>query len=136
MDLNQFLLALKARRKAFYTVLAATVFTALAIALIVPKNYVASTTILIDARDDQQLGASERLSPRERTGYLQTQVDLVNSGRVAKRVVRDLKIAQMPGVREEYERDTGGNGSIEDWAAGALQEKVEIDAAASTVSTG
>ena len=64
MDLNQFLLALKARRKAFYTVLAATVFTALAIALIVPKNYVASTTILIDARDEQQLSASERLANR------------------------------------------------------------------------
>jgi succinoglycan biosynthesis transport protein ExoP len=135
MDLNQFLLALKARRKAFYTVLAATVFTALAIALIVPKNYVAATTVLIDARDEQQLSAAERLSPRERTGYLQTQMDLLMSGRVAKRVVRDLKIAQMPGVREDYERDTGGNGTLEDWASAQLLKKLKVDATASNVLT-
>ena len=135
MDLNQFMLALRARRKAFYTVLAATVLAALAIALIVPKNYVASTTILIDARDEQQLSPAERLSPRERTGYLQTQVDLIQSGRVAKRVVRELKIAQMPGVREDYERDTGGNGSLEDWAAANLLKKLKVDAAASNIVT-
>ncbi len=135
MDLNQFLMALRARRKAFYAVLAATVLTAVAIALIVPKNYVASTTILIDARDEQSLAPGERLSPRERTGYLQTQVDLIQSGRVAKRVVRELKLAQMPGVREDYERDTGGMGTLEDWAAAQLQKKLKVDAAASNVIT-
>src|SRR2546423_8923542 len=138
MDLNQFMLALRARRKAFYAVLAATVLVALAVALIVPKNYVASTTVLIDARDEQQLSAAERLSPRERTGYLQTQVDLILSGRVAKRVVRDLKVAQMPGVREEFERDPGGNGTLEDWASQQLLKKVKIDATSNilTVSFG
>lgn len=135
MDLNQFLLALRARRKAFYAVLAATVLTALAIALIVPKNYVASATVLIDARDEQQLSAGERLSPRERTGYLQTQLDLIQSGRVAKRVVRDLKLAQMPGMREDYERDTGGMGTLEDWASAQLLKKLKVEAAASNVIT-
>src|SRR5258706_3177228 len=134
MDLNQFMLALRARRKAFYAVLAATVLVALAVALIVPKNFVASSTVLIDARDEQTLSAAERLSPRERTGYLQTQVELIQSGRVAKRVVRDLKIAQMPGVREEFERDTGGNGTLEDWAAGNLQKKLKIDATSNIVT--
>ncbi len=135
MDLNQFLLALRARRKVFYAVLAATVLTALAIALIVPKNYVATTTVLIDQQDEQQLAPSERLSPRERTGYLQTQVELAQSGRVAKRVVRELKLAQMPGVREDYERDTGGMGTIEDWMAGELQKKLKVDATESNIIT-
>jgi chain length determinant protein EpsF len=135
MDLNQFLLALRARRKAFFTVIAATIFTAVAIALIVPKNYVSTTTILIDARNEQQMGAADRMGPRERAGYLQTQVDLVGSGKVAKRVVRDLKIVQMPGVREEYERDTGGKGSIEDWASAQLLKKMKADASASNIIT-
>ena len=135
MNLNQFMLALRARRKAFYAVLAATVLVALSVALIVPKNYVSSTTILIDARDEQQLSPAERLSPRERTGYLQTQIDLILSGRVAKRVVRDLKIAQMPGAREEYERDTGGNGTFEDWASQQLLKKLKVDAAGSNILT-
>jgi chain length determinant protein EpsF len=128
-------MALRARRKAFYAVLGATIAVAIAVALIVPKNYVASTTILIDGRDEQQLGAADRMSPRERAGYLQTQLDLIASGRVAKRVVRDLKIAQRPGVREQFERDTGGMGTLEDWAASELLKKVKADAAASNVIT-
>ena len=51
MDFQQFLLALKARRKAFVMVFAAAVVTAMAVALIVPKKYVATATILLDARD-------------------------------------------------------------------------------------
>src|SRR5260370_55944 len=120
---------------AFLVVLGATIFTALAIALIVPKNYVSSATIMIDARSEQAMSGAERLSPRERTGYLQTQVDLIQSGRVAKRVVHDLKLAQAPGMREQYERETGGLGTFEDWAAGSLQKKVKVEATASNIIT-
>jgi polysaccharide biosynthesis transport protein len=135
MDLSQFILALRARRKAFAAVFAATVLTALAIALIVPKSYVSSTTIMIDARSEQALTGGERASPRERAGYLQTQIDLIQSGRVAKRVSRELKLAQAPTMREQYERDTGGLGTFEDWAAGYLQKKVKIEAASSNIIT-
>jgi polysaccharide biosynthesis transport protein len=136
MDLNQFLLALRARRRAFYLVLAATVVTALAIALIVPKNYVATSTVLADARDAQSMVADGRgLSPRERAGYMQTQLDLIQSGKVAKRVVRDLKLTQLPGVREDYEAETGGLGTIEDWAAARLLDNMVADNSASNIIT-
>ena len=38
MDLNQFMLALRARRKAFAIALLTTIVTAVAVALIVPKT--------------------------------------------------------------------------------------------------
>ena len=135
MDFSQFMLALRARRKAFLIVLGATVVAALAIALIVPKNYVATTQILIDSRSDQTLSPAERMTPRERTGYLQTQLDLLTSPRVAKRAIRDLKYTQIPGIREQYERETGGMGTIEDWAVTNLQKKLKADAGASNVIT-
>jgi chain length determinant protein EpsF len=135
MDFSQFLLALRARRKAFFLVLGATVVAALAIALIVPKNYVATSQILIDSRSDQTLSPAERMTPRERTGYLQTQLDLLMSPRVAKRAIRDLKYTQTPGIREQYERETGGLGTIEDWAVTNLQKKLKADAGASNVVT-
>ena len=135
MDLNQFLLALKARRKAFMMVLGATVIAALAIALILPKKYVASTTILLDARDEQQLAPGLRATARERAGYLQTQSDLIQSSKVAKRVVRDLRYTQLPGVRDQYERDTGGLGTIEDWAAATLLKNVKTDSSGSNIIT-
>src|SRR6185369_8058191 len=104
MDLSQFILALRARRKAFMVVLGATVIAALAIALIVPKRYIATATVLVDARDEQSLTAS-RMSPRERAGYISTQVDLVQSGRVATKVAHDLKLAQEPGMRDAWESE-------------------------------
>src|SRR5437870_3774651 len=108
MDFSQFILALRARRKAFIVVFAATVLAALAVALVLPKNYVTTTTIMLDGRDEQSLTAGSRMTARAMAGYLQTQTDLITSTKVAKRVVRDLKYAQLPGVREAYERDTGG----------------------------
>jgi succinoglycan biosynthesis transport protein ExoP len=135
MDLNQFILALRARRKAFVMVAGAVIVAALAIALVLPKKYVSSTTILLDARDEQQLTPTARATARERAGYLQTQIDLIQSTKVAKRVVRDLKYTQQPGMREQYERDTGGLGTIEDWAAGTLLRNVKADSSGSNIIT-
>ena len=132
MDLNQFMLALRARRKAFFIALAATIITAIAVALVIPKKYVASATILVDGRDEQSMSAV-RMSPRERAGYMTTQAELLASSRVATQVVRDLKLAQRPGVREAWESATGGAGAIDDWIAGQLREKLQIDASASNL---
>src|SRR5574340_143233 len=113
MDFNQFMLALRARRKAFMLVFVAVIATALAVALIVPKKYVGTATVLLDARDEQTMSPT-RMSPRERLGYIQTQVDLVQSGRVAARVSRDLKLAQQPGARDAWQDETDGAIPIDD----------------------
>jgi succinoglycan biosynthesis transport protein ExoP len=132
MDLNQFILALRARRKAFFIAMAATIITALAVALILPQKYIATATLLMDARDEQTLSPS-RLTPRERASYLQTQVDLLMSNRVATQVARELKLAQRPGVREAWESATGGAGSIEEWIATGLRNKIDVDTSASNL---
>ncbi len=135
MDLNQYWLALKARRKAFLLVFAVTVLTAIVVSLVVPKRYDAIATVLIDSPDEQTLAPAVRISPRERAGYMFTQVELIQSGRVAHRVVRDLKLAQQPGVREDWERDTGGAGTLEDWIVARLQEQLKVDSDASNIVT-
>jgi chain length determinant protein EpsF len=113
-------------------VFAFTVFAAVVVAFVIPKRYDATATVLIDARDEQTM-APERLSPRERAGYIFTQMDLIQSGRVANRVVRDLKLAQQPGAREEWEKDTGGVGTLEEWLAADLLEKLKVDSGASNI---
>jgi len=134
MDFSQYLLALRARRKTFTTVFAATVLTAVVVAFIVPKRYDASATVMLDARAEQTLTAGG-MTPRERAGFLGTQIDLITSGKVAQKVVRDLKLAQQPGVREDFEAETGGVGTIEEWLASQLLEKVKVDSSASNVLT-
>jgi len=133
MDFQQYLLALQARRKVFLLVFAAILVTAVTVALVLPKRYDAVATVLLDARDEQGSAGSGRVSPRERAGWVYTQVDLIQSGKVANRVVRDLKLAQQPGVREQFESDTGGVGTIEDWLGATLLEKLKVDTGASNV---
>jgi chain length determinant protein EpsF len=132
MDFSQYLLALKARRKSFITAFAVTVFAAIVVALLLPKRYDATATVLIDARDEQTM-APAHMSPRERAGYIFTQMELIASGKVAHRVVRDLKLAQDPQTREDWEKDTGGTGSLEEWIAASLLEKLKVDSGASNI---
>jgi succinoglycan biosynthesis transport protein ExoP len=66
-------------------------------------------------------------------GYLTTQMELIRSGRVAGQVVRDLKLAAKPGVREAWEQATGGAIPIEDWLATGLIDKLRVDVVAGNV---
>ena len=132
MDLKQYILALGARRKAFLTALAAVIITAIAVALVVPKKYVATASLIVDARDEQTM-RPDRMSARERSSYIQTQVDLLRSNRVATQVAKDLKLAQQPGVRESWESETGGVGQIDEWIAAQLIEGLTVDTSVSNV---
>ena len=66
MDLKQFILALGARRKAFFVALVATIVTAIAVALIVPKKYVATASLMMDARDEQTMSRRAAVAARAR----------------------------------------------------------------------
>ena len=134
MNFAEFLIALRARRKAFAITLAAVILAAIAVALVVPKKYVSTSTLMLDARDEQSMSPTTRATLRDRN-YMSTQVDLIKSGRVGVQVVKDLKLAQKPGMREAWEKATGGAVSIEDWIAGNLIEKVRVDIPGSNVIT-
>jgi chain length determinant protein EpsF len=134
MDLNHFLLALRARRKAFVLALVATIVTALAVALIIPKKYVGQSILLVDARDEQAITPARGLiSVPTRAAYVATQLELIQSGRVATQVARDLKLAQKPDLRAEYEKDTGGVGPIDVWIGAQLLQKLKVLSTASNL---
>jgi chain length determinant protein EpsF len=133
MDISQFLLALRARRKAFVMALFVTIVAAVAVALIVPKKYVAEATLLVDARDEQAMAPARVLTFRDRASYIATQIELVQSGRVASQVARELKLAQKPEVREAFERETGGVGPIDAWIGETLLQKLTVQNTASNL---
>ena len=135
MDLSQFLLALRARRKAFFLVLVATIVMAMAVALIVPKKYVGTATLLVDARDEQAMSPARVLTFRDRASYIGTQIELIQSGRVATQVAHDLKLAQNPDLREAFNADTGGVGSIDTWIGAMLLEKLKVTSSVSNLIT-
>src|SRR4051812_21539692 len=101
MNLRQFLLALRARFRVFATVLLLAVVAAGAASLLMPKTYNATVSLLVDAKDEQMLNNAQRpaLQPQERLNYLQTQIDILSSGKVARQVVRDLNLTENPAFK-------------------------------------
>ena len=89
MNPHQFLLALRGRLWVFATLAASCAVVALLVTLIIPKQYDASASVLLDYRDEQSLSGTMP-STRERTGFMQTQMDIITSERVAARVAQQL----------------------------------------------
>jgi chain length determinant protein EpsF len=59
-------------------------------------------------------------------GYMATQIDIISSKNVALRVVDALHLANSAAVVQQFNDDTGGQGSVRDWLADLLLKKLEI----------
>jgi succinoglycan biosynthesis transport protein ExoP len=125
MNLQQFLLILKARWRVAALTLAATVAVTLVVSLILQKQYTASTTVLVDVKSPDPL-AGMVLPALVMPGYMATQVDIINSDRVAVNVVKMLKLDQNPALKEQWQEATDGQGHIDYWIANLLQKKLDV----------
>lgn len=135
MTLGQFLTVLRARFGAFFLVLAATVLAAAVLSMVLPKTYRATTSLLVDAKEEQSLSNVLRplFPPQERLGYLQTQVGVITSHKVARMVVRELKLAEDPKLRAAFQENGGGKGSIEEWLVDGLLEDLKVETSQSSI---
>lgn len=128
-----FLSALRARLALAGVVLAATLLAAAALSLLLPKSYRASASLLVDAAREEQSLSNVLVPQRERIGYLQTQMDILASKRVALKAVQDLKLAGRPELRAAFADSTGGAGSFEDWLASELLRRLKVEVSQSNV---
>jgi len=135
MSIQQFLLALRARFGVFGLALAATVLAAAVTSLLLPKSYKATVSLLVDAKDEQSLSNVLRplIAPQERLSYLQTQMDIITSKKVARKVVQDLKLAENLSMRTAFEHEQGSKGAIEDWLIESLVKKLKVETSQSNV---
>ncbi|MET0520071.1 MAG: chain length determinant protein EpsF [Burkholderiaceae bacterium] len=124
MTFTQFFSILRARWKLSVLVFVLTVAAALAISLVLPKKFTAAASIVVDVKPDPISGIvlGQMMSP----AIMAAQVDIIQSDRVARRVIRNLKLAENPQVREQWQSATGGQGTIEDWLANSFQNQLEV----------
>ena len=125
MTLQQFLLILLARKKIALFALLATVVTTVVVSLLLPKQYSASADVVVDVKSPDPI-AGMVLPALAMPGYMATQVDIINSERVAQRVVRLLKLDQNPQVQQDWQEATEGKGRIDVWLAALLQKKLDV----------
>jgi chain length determinant protein EpsF len=133
VNLQLFLSALRARCGVFATVVAAAVLTALVVSLLLPKSYKATASVLVDANKDEQSLSTVLVPQRERVSFMQTQMDILTSDRVARKVAQDLKLAQSAAWRTAFTEETGNQGSIEDWLVENLLKRVKLETSQSNV---
>jgi len=125
MNLQQFLLILRARYKLVLLVLLGTVTATLGVSLVLPKQYTATTSVVIDVKSpDPVIGMM--LPGMAAPGYMATQTDIIQSDRVAQKVVKLLKLDANPTVRQQWMEATKGKGKLEVWLADVLQTKLDV----------
>jgi chain length determinant protein EpsF len=125
MTLQQFLLILWARRKVALYALLATVATTLIVSLLLPKQYQAGTDVVVDVKSPDPV-AGVAMPAMAMPGYMATQVDIINSDRVAQKVVKLLKLDQNPAIQADWQEATEGKGRLEVWLGLLLQKKLDV----------
>ena len=133
MDNQLLLSALRARYRVLLFVMGMTILVTTVVSLLLPKTYVASAAMLVDNKAEQSMSHSIETHVRERTGYIQTQIDIINSHKVARRVVNELGLANLPEARIALEDAFSGAGSIEDRLADILLKRLKVDTSQSSV---
>jgi chain length determinant protein EpsF len=135
MSLYHFFLTLRARFDVFALLLFATVLAATTVSLLLPKTYKATVSLLVDTRDEQSLSNVLRplINPLERMSYLQTQVDIITSEKVARKVIRELDLARNPKAANLVKRAAASGESVEDMLVRNLLKGLKVKASQSSV---
>ena len=131
MSFYQFINILWSRKWIALSALMMTVITTLVVSLLLPKQYIATTSIMVDQRSvDPVTGLT--LPVQLLPGYIATQVDVIASHNVARKVVKKLELSENPQMQKDFPKmqkdfaKAGSIGDIRDWAADLLLKKLAM----------
>jgi len=125
MTLQQFLLILRARYLVALLALLVTVTTTLTVSFWMPKQYTASAAVVVDSKS-HDLVSGMMLQGMMAPGYMATQVDIINSDRVANMVVKLLKMDESAVIRQQWQEDAKGKGQLIEWLSALLQKNLDV----------
>jgi len=125
MNFQQLLIILWARKGTALTVLAITVLTTLAVSLTMSKQYVSTTTLVIDQRQANPV-TGLTLPTQLVAGYMATQIDVIASHNVARKVVDKLKLTSNEKWQKKF-ASSGGKGEIGQWIADSILKKLDVE---------
>ncbi len=111
MNPTQLLSILKAHYKASLAVALLTIVSMITVNYFLPKVYTATTSVYVDSK------SAEATATMMMPINLGTQLDIINSDRVARKVVRTLGLDESAAVRDQWMAATGGKGSQGNWLA-------------------
>lgn len=125
MTPTQFLLILRARWLLVLLTFLVVVSATAAATYFTPREYAATASVVVDVKSPDPV-TGMMLGGMMAPGYMATQVDIINSDRVAKTVVSTLGLDRNPAVRAQWQEATGGKGTPLDWLATSLRRELNV----------
>lgn len=123
MTFGQFLSVLRARWWVLVLILVLTVGTTVGVSMVLPKQYLAAASVVVDFKPDPISAAVYGGMPSP--AVMATQVDIINSERVARRVVTNSGLANNPDVRQQW-LDAGGEGTVEQFLIDGFKKSLDV----------
>ncbi|MGM9487196.1 chain length determinant protein EpsF [Ideonella sp. YS5] len=127
MNLANVIAVLKARWLPAVLAFALVFGAAIGYTMLAPKMYTATATLVIDIKPDPV--TSMLYGGAASPAMMNTQVEVIRSDRVALRVVRNLKLTEVPPIRKLWEKVSKGDGTIEDWLVEFMLKNLDVQVA-------
>ncbi|WP_046111094.1 chain length determinant protein EpsF [Aquincola tertiaricarbonis] len=124
MTFGQFLSILQARKWVALAVFSLVVAVTVVVSLVLPKQYLGVSSVMVDVKPDpvSAMGFPSVALPT----FMSTQVDVLSSDRVALRVIRDLKLSENAAIREQWQAETNGEGTFEQYLVDILHKSLDV----------
>jgi polysaccharide biosynthesis transport protein len=125
MNVSQLLGILRARWLAACMVFVLIVAGVVGTSLLLPRKYTATAAVLVDMKSNDPIAGLASVNGMP-LGYIATQADIIQSPRVAQRVVRELRLNESAELRSQWVQDGDGAGTFEGWLVDALKTKLDV----------
>lgn len=125
MSFPQFLAALRARWILALSVFVGVVAVVTVVTLLLPHKYKAYSSVVIDSKSPDPINGT-LMATTLLPSYISTQIDIIQSERVVRRVIGMLKLDQVPSLREQWNDETKGQGSYISWLGALLTKNLEV----------
>lgn len=124
MSFQQLLIIFWARKSLIIAYLLVTMITTLTLSLLMSKQYVATTSLVLDQPSINPITGAQ-LPTQLTTGYMATQSDIIKSPAVALAVVDILDLVKDPSLQAAFKKDKTA-GDFRNWIADGLIKKLEV----------
>ena len=125
MSIKQYLRIIWARKWLVLSLLVVVSVAGIAATLLLPKQYTAEASLIVEMRIDPVLGA---LAPSlAAPSYMATQIEVLRSDRVAARVVKMLGVERSPASVQQWREETAAKIPLERYFARLLQRGLQIE---------
>jgi succinoglycan biosynthesis transport protein ExoP len=125
MNLFQILIILRARSRQIFVVLLLTVLATVAVSLLIPKMYRATSVVLLNFKGTDPITGTA-LAAQLVPGYMATQIDIATSKDVALKTVDDMGLTSNRSLQHQYAEANQNNDGMRDWLADRLLKSIDV----------